>query len=98
MSTERDPVRSEAVPYLGLGREDRTHDLDLTEHCGREDVEAGAVREKQLCNVAAAHVSRGSERGFPVATAPVPRGICEGGLVGECVANGVEIAVAIGHE
>ena len=48
---------------------------ELTEHCGGEDVGAGALRDQVECNLPIPHVSRAAEGGLKVATAPVPSGV-----------------------
>jgi len=95
MRAEWNAVRATGVR---LQREECTDDLHLVEHRCGEDVQARAVREQQLGDVTAAHVRGRSERGLPVAVAPIPGGVRERGVLLERLAHRVEIAVRVPDE
>ena len=63
---------------LGVRREDRADDVELAEHRGDEYIQACAVGQEELRDVATSHVPGRAERGLPVAAAPVPGGVDEG--------------------
>ena len=76
----------------------RTNDIELPEHRCGEDVESCAVVEQQLGDVAPADVRGSSERGLPVAAAPIPAGVHERGVEVESLANRAEVAVGVRDE
>src|SRR5439155_7308533 len=93
MLDERNPVRALRVVHLGKVREHTADYVEVPEHRGREEIEAGAVLEQQERDLAPAHVRGGAERGLPVPAAPVPGGVDERRLLLESLANVLEVAV-----
>ena len=91
-------MRPPRVPQLRLSGEHRANDLDLAEHRGGEDVDPRAVAEQELGDVAPSHVGGGPKARLPVAAAPVPGGIRDGGVRRESAADRLEVGVGIGDE
>ncbi len=91
-------MRSGGVPQFRMSGEDRSHDVDVTEHRRGEHVEPGAVLEQQLGDVAASHVRGGAEGALPVTAAPVPGSVRELRLGVERGPDGFEVAVSVADE
>ena len=89
---------AEGVLRLRVRREDRADRLDVAEHRSDEHVEPRPMAEKELCDLALAHVPGGAQRGLPVAAAPVPRSVDEGRFGSESAAHAFEVAVGIRNE
>src|ERR687895_2672052 len=95
---QRDPVRASGGSQLREGAEHRAHDLRLAEHRRGENVQARAPVEQVERDVAPPHVRSRAETRLPVASAPVPGGVHERGLLLEELADGVEIAMRVADE
>ena len=95
---EGDAVRAGDVASVGIGGEDGFDDVEVAEHGGGVEVEAGAVGEEEFGDVAAAHVGGGAKAGFEVAATPVPGRIDEGGRFGEEGLNSGEVGMGDADE
>jgi hypothetical protein len=58
---EGDAVRAGDMAGVRIGGKDSLDDVEVTEHGGGVEVEAGAVGEEVFGDVAAAHVGGGAE-------------------------------------
>src|SRR3954454_4919234 len=96
MCVQRNAVRPER--RLAVEGQQRAHDLDLVEHRRGEDIDARAVLDQQLGDVAPAHVGGRADRRLPVAVAPVQRAVRERGLGGERSADRIDVAVRVPDE
>src|SRR5262249_13626834 len=77
MDDQGNAMRSRGMARLGLRRDDGLHDIETSEHCGREDVDPRPSRHEEAGNVAPPHMGCGSKASLPIAAAPIPGGVEE---------------------
>jgi len=91
---EGDAVRAFGAGEIGEGGEHGLDDVEPAEHGGVEDVHAGAAGDQEQRDVFAAHVTSAAEGGFPIASAPIPGGVEQAGLLREQGFGAIEVDMA----
>src|SRR5262245_32910000 len=98
MNDERDAVRTRCILRRREGRQGRLDDVELAQHCSRENVEACALTQEKGGDILAPHMGGGTQRRLEIAATPIPHRVDEPGLALQKLLYAPEIAMRLGDE